>query len=142
MKLIRSVVPLFAAPFLLLSACDVPPEPGQNPEDFGVTTQAAARTGTIGVIDITLNTPLSTVDDNDIEVDGTIKIYENHGTPLKADSSLDLARIRTTPMALDKVIDLKRRGSSSLLHPKKNYSLDLKGGGAPVLGMPAEPEWV
>lgn len=109
------------------------------------TALAAARTGDIAVMDLQLdnNTPLSTVDnDPGPEVRGTINIFENHGTPLTWDGDLDLAWIRTETASLTQNIEIKRRGSSSLGHPKKNYSLDLRGVASPVLGMPAETEWV
>lgn len=107
------------------------------------TALAAARTGDIAVMDLRLATPLSTVDnDPGPEVRGTISIFENHGTPLTSNGELDLAWIRTGTASLTQNIEIKRRGSSSLSHPKKNYSLDLRGGASPVLGMPAETEWV
>src|SRR5881227_3338987 len=108
-----------------------------------VTVLAAARTGDIAVMDLQLVTSLSTVDnDPGPEVAGTIKIFENHGTPITSNGDLDLGWIRTGTASLNQSIEIKRRGSSSLGHPKKNYSLDLKGGASPVLGMPAEKEWV
>src|SRR5262245_39194786 len=94
-----------------------------------VTVLAAARTGDIAVMDLQLAMPLSTVDnDPGPEIKGTIAIFENHGTPLTSNGDLDLTRIRTRTASLTQRIEIKRRGSSSLGHPKKNYSLDLKGG--------------
>lgn len=109
---------------------------------FSQPILAAALTGDIAVIDIQLATPLSTVDNFSDKIAGTIKIFQKHGTPLTSKGALNLARIRVSPVALVQKIELKRRGSSSLSYPKKNYSLDLKGQASSILGMPAEKEWV
>jgi hypothetical protein len=106
------------------------------------TVLAASRTGDIAVMDLHLDMPRSIVDNTDVEVGGTISIFENHGTPLKA-GELDIHLIRTGKASLTnkEIQKFHRRGSGSLAFPKKNYSLDLKEA-APVLGMPAEEEWV
>ncbi|MDN5941140.1 MAG: CotH kinase family protein [Nitrospira sp.] len=106
------------------------------------TTFAADRTGPIAVLDFELRgTPIQTLDDNDVEVKGTLRVFKNHTTPLLPDSNLDLDKLRADIPAPAVDIDIKRRGSSSKYHPKKSYSLDFK---IPVklLGMPLEQEWV
>src|SRR3954454_10244271 len=114
MHSIRPLFPfVFAALLALMAGAEV--------------TFAASRTGPIAVLDFDLgNTLIKTLDENDIEVKGTLKVFENHKTPLRSDGSLDLDRFRGGTPSFTGRIELKRRGSSSLGHPKKNYSLDLK----------------
>jgi hypothetical protein len=142
MNVFKSAFRLSALPLLLLTGCEGPLG-ADIPDDLGVAAeQGAAKTsGLLAVIDITLSNPIGDVDNFDAEIAGNMQIYEQHGAPQLPDATLDIARIRTTPQSVNVAIDLKRRGSSSLAHPKKNYSLDLKAS-VPVLGMPAEKEWV
>lgn len=119
---------------------------------FSAAASAASTTGPIAVLDFALpglsigehnGMPyqVTTLDTTANKVKGTLKVFQN--PPLKpSDGSLDLDHIwhHASP-SLFTNIELKRRGSSSISHPKKNYSLDFKGT-VEFLGMPAEQEWV
>ena len=110
-------------------------------------TFAASTSRPIAVLDFYLGSPpylessIRTLDDNDVEVKGSLKVFQNHTTPLRPNGSSDLARIRTGTPSFVGSIELKRRGSSSLAHPKKNYSLDFQEA-VNFLNMPTEKEWV
>jgi hypothetical protein len=107
-------------------------------------TCAASTSGPIAVLDFDLNgTPIQTLDDNDVEVKGTLSVFEHHTPPLLPAGSLHLAQIRAgTPSYGGSVdIDLRRRGASSLSHPKKGYALAFKNT-VSFLGMLEEQEWV
>jgi hypothetical protein len=112
---------------------------------LSVTSFAASSSPTkpIAVLDFELlGTSIKTLDGKDMKVEGTLKVFENHTTPLRLDGSLDLEQIRANSQpSIDGRIDLKRRGDSSLSFPKKSYSLDFKKTVA-LLGMPAEKEWI
>lgn len=76
---------------------------------------------------------------NNAKIPGRVRIIENHDGTLK-----DLAN-RTS--ALDSPIGIGVRGNTSSRHPMKSYNLELRDAAgmdraAPVLGMPAESDWV
>lgn len=120
---------------------------------FSAAASAASTTGPIAVLDFdlpdvtiisdpTVKSEVRPLDTTDNKVMGTLTVYQSHSTPLAADGSLDLAQIQAGAAELRGVgIELKRRGSSSLEHPKKGYSLDFSKK-VSFLGMPEEKEWV
>lgn len=138
-KYIHAVMEVFSALLLVI---------------FSAAASAASTTGPIAVLDfdlpdVTIITDLTVRGKSEVrpldtagnEVLGTLTVYQSHSTPLAADGWLDLAQIRAGEPELRVGIELKRRGSSSLGHPKKNYSLDFSKK-VRFLGMPAEKEWV
>ena len=54
-----------------------------------VATFAASTTGATAVLDFNLKgTPIQIVNNDDVEVKGTLKVFESHTTPLLLDRSL------------------------------------------------------
>ena len=114
--------------------------------------QAAGTSGAIAILDITVPStggagadgvrgqfiPLDTADD---DLEGTLRLFLNHATPLKSDGTPDLRLIRKTPAALSNVaISMHRRGASSKAFPKKSYALEFDSTQAPFLE--AGRDWV